>query len=197
MSKLFDTLEQIRRNESYHVSVGTHKKLPEGTRKQGIYKTLLIVMVLTGFTAVFVSQLKFTGKTRKSAAPNYSTKSVDMAPSPSIAFPPDHPRYANLDGEDIISLNKAAITFVENHDHWRGIFIFSNMLTRNPDSIEAMINISVALAELGLAEPAKRYLRQALTLDRKHPDLQKNITILKNEGIISKDFPEPVRNKRS
>lgn len=188
MSKLFDTLEQIRRNESYQVSAGIHKKLPADAGRPWAFRRILILVAMIGFAAVFASQLKFTGQERRYAAPVDSAGPGVTVTSPVVVPPSAYREPEDLEGQDVVSINNLAVKHVENHDHWRGIYMLSNILARDPDNVEATINISTALAELGLTEPAKRYLRQALALDRNNPDLQNNIAILKKAGVLGKDF---------
>jgi len=190
LSKLFDTLEQIRRNESYHVSGNTPEKPRRAANSRATSRTLLIAMILAGgFAAVYFTLPSFTGKTRPSATvTDYPAGSAALGPAPPPPLPTGRTPVASLPGKDLIKLNNSAVKMVENRDHWRGIFIFAGILDREPGSIEAMINLGVALAELGLTEPAIRYLRQAQALDHNHPALRTNLAILKQAGITGDEF---------
>lgn len=192
MSKLFDTLEQIRHHESHLVSGQTLKNQTKGTDKAGPNKALLLLVILTaGFAAIYFSLPMLTGK--KPA----STGTADFVPADTaVTVSPPAPEVAHslpaavLFADDLVNLNNTGVRHVENNDQWQGILVFSQILTQNPSRIEPLINIGVALAELGLIEPAKRYLHQAAIIDRNHPALQENLTILKKAGMLGEGFFE-------
>lgn len=196
MSKLFDTLEQIKRNESAQISGSASGKYPKKSGKAGINKTFLVVILLAVVSGtVYFLPPGFLGKNRQSADKDYLAGPGAIPPSAavrSVARPAPAP---NVSDKDINGLNDTGFRYVVNNDHWRGIFVFSTILDRYPDTIEPMINLGVSLAELGLVEPAKRYLRQAASLDRNHPGLRKNIDILKKAGIVDDDFLDTVHDE--
>lgn len=80
--------------------------------------------------------------------------------------------------------NNIAVAYIRNHDHWRAVYLLTSLVERHPDRIEPLINLGVALAEVGLWEPAQEYLSRAKALDPKHPLLLKNIAILKQAGLF-------------
>jgi tetratricopeptide (TPR) repeat protein len=196
LSKLFDTLEQIRRHESSHDSGHSRKNTPARSGKLGGGKAFLIVALLVAAAAVVVyfSPLRgISGKKPGPAGRDQVAESDRVAPAlvaPSISR---QPPAAILADQDLLSLNNSGVEYVRNNDPWRGIYLFSRILDREPGRIEAMINIGAALAELGLIEPAKRYFRQAAILDRNHPALRANVVILRKAGLVGDDFFEPVK----
>jgi hypothetical protein len=193
LSKLFDTLEQIRRNESAHDSGHPRKNTPAGAGKLGGRKAFLIVALLAAATAVYFSLPGLPGKKPGPTGREHGVESGAVAPPLAAPSVIRQPPPAILADEDLLSLNNSGVKHVENNDPWRGIYIFSMILERAPGRIEPMINIGAALAELGLIEPAKRYFRQAAVLDRNHPGLRANIAILRKAGMVGDDFLEPVK----
>lgn len=198
MSKLFDTLEQIRRNESYHVPSDNRRKTAAKQGKQTLLKRLLTAILLLGLAALFFSQLRFPEELAKSTPRGfYLGAGGAIAPTPEVLTLLGHPESIALEDETTAALINTGVRHVENHDHWRGIYIFSKILAKNPANVDTLINISVALAELGLTEPAKRYLGQALQLAPENRALQNNIAILKSAGALSKDFPGSAPGRKS
>ncbi|MDF1578201.1 MAG: hypothetical protein P1P81_07140 [Desulfobulbales bacterium] len=150
-------------------------------------------LLLAAAGAVYFYMPGLSGKNTEIPVRDEVAESGGVSPTPAAPPVSRPPPTAIPSDEDMVSLNNKGVKFVENNDHWRGIYLFSTILERTPGRIEPMINIGAALAELGLVEPAKRYLRQAAVIDRNHPALLANLAILKNAGIVGDDFLEPLK----
>jgi len=84
----------------------------------------------------------------------------------------------------LVETNNIAVACIRNHDHWRAVYLLTSLVEQYPEKIEPLINLGVALAEVGLWEPAHEYLSRARTLDPKHPLLRENIAILQRAGLF-------------
>ncbi|MBU0482351.1 MAG: hypothetical protein KKG47_14760 [Proteobacteria bacterium] len=196
MSKLFNTLEQIRRNESYQVS-GSGTNASSGTTTELKRKKALFVLTLAVacFALVyFVGPLILQSGDSKNVhqkAENMSGVSSDSpekspgAVEASILLPQGGPK----------ELNDLAARLIDKNEHWRGIYLLDGIIRQHPEMIEPFINISVALAELGLFEPAKRYLEEAMRIDPENQALLDNLLIMKKSGIIDNSFGPKIRKE--
>jgi Flp pilus assembly protein TadD len=82
-------------------------------------------------------------------------------------------------GSELYSqLNDMGVAHVQANQHWRGIYFLEQARRQQPERPEALINMAVALAELGLRGPAKRLFSEAHALAPNHPLLRKNLEIL-------------------
>ena len=75
-------------------------------------------------------------------------------------------------------LNDTGLALIQNNQPWRGIYYLDQAHKQQPEKPEALINMAVALAELGLRAPAKRLFSEAHALAPNHPLLRKNLDIL-------------------
>jgi Flp pilus assembly protein TadD len=75
-------------------------------------------------------------------------------------------------------LNDTGIALVQENQHWRGIYFLEQARKQQPERPEALINMAVALAELGLRAPAKRLFSEAHALAPNHPLLRRNLDLL-------------------
>jgi tetratricopeptide (TPR) repeat protein len=75
-------------------------------------------------------------------------------------------------------LNDTGIALIQENQHWRGIYYLEAARKQQPERPEALINMAVALAELGLRAPAKRLFSEAHALAPNHPLLRQNIDLL-------------------
>ena len=159
MSKLFNTLEQIRRNESYQVSGSradsSSKNDAELKRRKALFFLILAVACIAAiyFMAPLILKTDMvaddqinTGNTVTATAQRKAGAAVP------VLLPAGKPS----------ELNDLATEFIKKDDHWRGIYLLDSITRSSPQMIEPFINLSVALAELGLFEPAKRYLKEAI-----------------------------------
>lgn len=84
----------------------------------------------------------------------------------------------------LVETNNIAVAYIRNHEHWRAVYLLTSLVEQYPERIEPLINLGVALAEVGLWEPAHEYLARARTLDPGHPLLRENIAILRRAGLF-------------
>lgn len=190
MSKLFDTLEQIRRNESYQVPGNSRAKRPKNSvgRERAWFIWSVVVLTIGSMAFLFYQPRFNGGKDDDAVGESVAEVSIRAAASDNSMRP------VSGDGDDVVRQNNDAVRYVINHDHWRGIYILSTILDRHPDNIEANVNLSVALMELGLVESGKKYLRRAVEIDRTNPALLKNIAILTEAGLVRANFLESVHD---
>ncbi len=222
MSKLFDTLEQIRKNEAAKtsgpntipVSKPKKKKLPPRTISfilipiflgVGIYVSLpylsaIVQQNISRFTKQEQSrttiepapkvekkaampktpQIASSSKQVKPAAPPATSK----APTPVSTSKPASKSQANSTLQQFVSLNNKGTELISNNQYWEGIRYLNKAAELQPNSVEPLINIGVALSELGLYGPALRYFKKALEIDPNNQTTLDNITLLTEAGLL-------------
>ena len=200
MSRLYNTLEKIRTGEPGGLS---KKKSAPATGiglQAGTSKKRWIVLLGASALLVLALIVFFSGPKRKDAKPPVTADSVatDAAaparipalpaePAPqtvdSKAMPPAPPippaASPSVTGADLYQqLNDTGIALIQENQHWRGIYYLEQARKQQPERPEALINMAVALAELGLRAPAKRLFSEAHALAPNHPLLRQNLDLL-------------------
>lgn len=89
----------------------------------------------------------------------------------------------NQPGRDVTENNQAAAN-IERQNYWQGIYLLDKTVKTNPGQIEPLINLGVALTELGLYGPAARYFARAYEINPQHPELNENLSILEDAGLL-------------
>lgn len=186
MSKLFETLEAIKRHESTGFPrTDPSRRIASVHRpiKRWLLLTLLCFVMLGGglYYAMFRSEVR-PGSEISPVAEQKSSQPFKH-PAPAVSSP-------SSQSSELVEANNTAVAYIRNRDHWRGIYLLTSLVERSPGRVEPLINLGVALAEVGLWEPAQEYLSRAKTLDPRHPLLVKNITILKQAGLFD-EFSRP------
>jgi len=200
VSKLYNTLEKIRTGEQGVFSNSKSplaKGLGSNAKKSGNRRIILLgsagVLVLVLVVFLVFSQRKDVkppatseirtadsvaqpGATDQFASPVSRTDDSQKLAPTSPALPT-----ASLTGtaDDLYrQLNDTGIELVEKNQHWRGIYFFEQARKHQPERVEALINMAVTVAELGLHAPAKRLFSEAHALAPNHPLLRKNLDLL-------------------
>ena len=197
MSKLFDTLEQIRRHEASNSPGGVATKAAGRRIRPALRGYFLLLALVAALALAYLNWPWLNVRRLQPVVPKplaASDSRTESAAGP--ATPVQAPAGAVKSGQDPVVLNNLAVQQIENHDHWHGIYNLAVVLEQTPDAVEPLINMGVALAELGLFEPAKYYLGRALLLEPGQPALRKNISILKHLGIIDEAFSRSVLEGR-
>lgn len=185
MSRLYNTLEKIRTGEPSGFpkkksapDKGVGQQADPGKRRR---------IVLLGASALLALALIvfFLGPNRKDAKPPLTAGAVAPAriaaqpagPAPPVvpAQPTASPQAA---GDLYRQLNDTGIALIQENQHWRGIYFLEQARKQQPKRPEALINMAVALAELGLRAPAKRLFSEAHALAPNHPLLRRNLDLL-------------------
>lgn len=200
MSKLYNTLEKIRTGEQ-GVFSNTKSASAKGfgpnadkSRKRriillgsaGVLVLALVVFLVfsqrkvakppaTGETLI-ADPIAPVGITDQFASPVSRTDdSQKLAPTSPASPTASHTGTA----DDLYrQLNDTGIELVEKNQHWQGIYFFEQARKHQPERVEALINMAVAAAELGLRAPAKRLFSDAHALAPNHPLLRKNLDLL-------------------
>lgn len=190
MSKLFETLETIRRRESTRSRpmAATREKPTTGRPVKMVVLALLAFMLLGG--GLYYTTFRSNDRPGSKAPPGSESESKQPVEqlTTAVSAPPDQPA-------KLVETNNIAVALIRNHDHWRAIYLLTSLVEQHPDRIEPLINLGVALAEVGLWEPAHEYLSRARTLDPKHPLLRENIAILRRAGLFE-GFYAPSSSQR-
>lgn len=222
MSKLFDTLEQIRKNETPQhrelegLTVSKLKKKRTTTRTVSIILIPALLGMGIYFSLPYLSNLfqqNFTehAKQQQSKSPsNESHQKPDKHSVPAIspvaslpkqtkpapktlakkitplAVPvkPSLPQKTNSSLKQFVSYNNKGANLVSNEQYWEGISYLDKAARLQPNRPEPLINMGVALSELGLYGPASRYLKKALKIDPSQQKAIENIQLLTEAGLL-------------
>lgn len=209
MSKLFNTLEKIRHHETRSKPLrrpsSRNKKGPPKSGSKGILIGMFALFgVLLIYTVALYKQLNFMtfyGTIQHVAQrfniplPDAATHpakqqikiplAIDTEPKPApAASAPKEP----TDQEKMAQLNNRGTELVQQDDHWRALYYFDQAHRLRPQSPEPLINMGVALSELGLNGPAGRFFQQAHDLAPQHPALTKSLQTLASFGLLEEDL---------
>lgn len=204
VSRLYNTLEKIRTGEQSGFS--EKKSAPAKGIGLNADKSGKRRIVLLGASAMLGLALVvfFAGPKRKDTKPPVTAPAVatDAAapgrmpdhpaePAPQADAPPKLPPAPPVSppvslaaaptgtGNDLYrQLNDTGLALIQENQHWRGIYYLEQARRQQPERPEALINMAVALAELGLRAPAKRLFSEAHALAPNHPLLRKNLELL-------------------
>lgn len=205
MSRLYNTLEKIRTGEQG--GIPKKKSAPAKGIGQQADTSKNRRIVLLGASALLALALVvfFSGPKHKDAKPPVTADAVTTpAVTADAAAPariPDHPADPATQAVDSQTLpqappaspiasptgtgaelyqqiNDTGIALIQENQHWRGIYYLEQARKQQPERPEALINMAVALAELGLRAPAKRLFSEAHALAPNHPLLRQNLDLL-------------------
>jgi tetratricopeptide (TPR) repeat protein len=221
VSKLFDTLEQIRKNESPQAN-GSKKAPVSRTKKKRINtRTISIILIpallgmgiyfslphISGFIQQNLTRVKQQKQLKTSPAETQKATVEPSAPAKSqVAKVPEQIKPANqtlaqktpaVDAvkpklstqtstafQQFVFYNNKGTDLIANEQYWEGISYLDKSAKLQPNRVEPLINIGVALAELGLYGPASRYLKKALEVDPNHRKAIENIQLLTEAGLL-------------
>lgn len=196
MSRLFDTLEQIRRNETYNAA--RHAKKQDGLVNSGkkISRTgILVAIALVAFAGAVLINLqtieKFFSVSLSQTAADRNDTGL-QSPQTAIPVQPVDPAiiaesHRQTSGKkNFAALNNAGVEKIRKEEYWPGIHALQKALHQHPERIEIHINLGVALAELGLYGAANEHFSKAYDIDPRHPVLLENLAILHDRGLLDK-----------
>ncbi|MFH1021662.1 MAG: hypothetical protein V1782_13785 [Pseudomonadota bacterium] len=194
MSRLYNTLEKIRTGEQ--VVFSKKKSAPAKGSGQSTDTSRKLRIILLGASAMLALALVvfFSIPKHKDAKPPVATDAAAPArisdhpapPAPQavnsrtlLPAPPIPPGSAPATANDLYrQLNDTGLALIQENRHWRGIYYLEQARKQQPERPEALINMAVALAELGLRAPAKRLFSEAHALAPNHPLLRQNLDLL-------------------
>ena len=194
MSKLFETLEKIQQNEPALALAGPHISADGTENKKKQWHKFLPVLLLTtamilvgSFYAlrhqpVSIIQVKNDLPLWEKKSDQYRTPTALNAieEKPLLSLEPKN----RTDFQQMVDLNNQGTRFLTKNRYWQSIFYFDKARQIQPQSVEPVINLAVALSELGLAGPANRFFTEARKIDPDHPVLQENMIIAAKKGIL-------------
>lgn len=192
VSKLYNTLEKIRTGEQGGFS--EKKSAPaKGVGQNASTSRVRLIVLLGAFAmlalVVFLTWPKHkntkTPVTANTVAPMQSAgHPVGSAPLAGSPTPPPPASPAGNGASLYQQLNDRGIALIQENQYWRGMYYLEQARKQQPERPEALINMAVALAELGLRAPAKRFFSQAHALAPNHPQLRKNLELLGQAGFF-------------
>ena len=182
VSRLYNTLEKIRTGEQGGFpqkksapAKGIGRQTDPRKRRRIILlgaSALLALALIVFFSGPNKPPL-FTNTVAPARIPDHPT---EPAPQASPPVPLTEPSPAT--GDLYRQLNDTGIALVQENQHWRGIYHLEQARKQQPERPETLINMAVALAELGLRAPAKRLFSEAHALAPNHPLLRQNLDLL-------------------
>jgi len=212
LSKLFDTLEQIRENEAQQPSRPSGKSTQaDGRSKRRVVVAGSLFLVVISLILLFrlIDFSSFVSHPSP-ATPGGETKSGDstqaspaaVLTSPGMLTGSDTGQNYSITAADLQRwqtalqdeklpiaeqeglLNNIAVYYINNQQHWQGLSFLDRALQLRADSAEALINYAVALTELGLYGVAADYFERAYRANPAHPALIRNIALLRQHDIL-------------
>jgi len=212
VSKLYNTLEKIRTGEQdglFKKKSASTKGVSPDANKGGKRRIVLLgapvilILVLFVFFAwpkrkeatppvlapAVTANAVATDAAAPIAAPGHPTKpaprtdaSQKLPPAPPVALAAPQ---IGPGGSDLYQqLNEKGLALIQDNQYWRGIYYLEQARKQQPERPEALINMAVALAELGLRAPAKRLFSEAHALAPNHPLLRKNLELLEQADFF-------------
>lgn len=199
MSKLFDTLEKIQNNETYSPAPGAG--IPSSPRPRG--NKILITLVALAFCAIGLFLVLQNIDTFK--LPRITARQPAHIPVPEdkpvlqSEIIRKHPISNMLNDQPVIksfkpiskellhqmtTLNNQGVRLISKSEYWQGIYYLNKAHALSPQSIEPLINMAVALMELGLTAPANRFFHDALTIDPDNKKLRDNLALAAKTGTL-------------
>ena len=203
MSRLYNTLEKIRTGEPGAFSA--KKSAPAKGFGQNADTGRKRWIFLLGASALLALALIvfFAGPKRKEAKAPVTADAVATdaaAPAPRPDHPADSASQTDVSPKappvslaasspgtaaDLYQqLNDTGLALIQENQHWRGIYFFEQARKQQPERPEPLINMAVALAELGLRAPAKRLFSEAHALAPNHPLLRQNLDLLEQADFF-------------
>lgn len=200
MSKLFNTLEKIRHHEtSSEPTRRSTARKPVAADKAAPPRFLSLVLVVMLAVVVLYTALL---STRLNLAPLSTTfrqllTTLHLMPGPEAGrtaapvlpalpgtTPPGGGTPPASAADQAVQLTRTGAELFRSGDYWRSIYYFDRARKLNPKTPEPLINMAVALSELGLYGPANRIFREAYALAPNDPALRYNLTILAEAGRL-------------
>lgn len=197
MSKLFDTLEKISQNEvvpDIEYSAGREVGLQKNQWPLYLFGIIIFGSFLFWGIYFFYFHKNKTIATNfyeQNLLERYEAQGQDQVIELELPSEKDKlsgnfssPNDNRHELEHMIALNNQGVALVTRNQHWQGIYCFEKARKLQPGRIEPLINLSVALTELHLYGPARRYFDEAVKLDPNNPFLCKNIDIATGLGLL-------------
>ncbi len=190
MSKLFETLEKIQRIEPAPAGPSISANGMENKTKQWhkflpfLLLTVAVVLVVSFYTtrnqSALIIQVKkpVEAKNEQDRTP---TELTVVAEDNTLLSPEPETRTAY---QQMVDLNNQGTRFLTKNRYWQSIYYFDKARKIQPQSVEPVINLAVALSELGLTGPANRFFTKAREIDPEHPVLRENMIIASKKGIL-------------
>ena len=192
MSKLFETLEKIQQHEPAlagpHISAEGTANSNKEWKKQLPFLLLTVAVLLVGSFYAVRHQLATIIQVQTDVLPREDRSDQERTP-PELAAVEDSTLLSSEPGtptayRQMVDLNKQGSRFLAKNRHWQAIYYFDKARKIQPQSIEPVLNLAVALSELGLAGPANRFFTEARGIDPGHPGLEENLIIAAQKGIL-------------
>lgn len=199
VSRLYNTLEKIRTGEQGSFSAKKSAPARGFDQQAGTGRKQRIVLLGASALLALTLVVFFAGPKRKTAKtpviadavtadtvapapvpehPAGSAPRTEASPKTSPAASPAPALAGTGDAGRYQQLNNKGLALIQENQHWRGIYYLEQAHKQQPERPEPLINLAVALAELGLHAPAKRFFSEAHALAPNHPMLRKNLEIL-------------------
>ncbi len=219
MSKLYNTLEQIRRHE---MPVIADDSTVSGNSRIGLQRNRKIIgtlVIIVGAAVLLYLNLPALSKylpdsfnanskqTAITAVPSQEPTSLiqdngidyslplneqqsmtaSSKPLEGLNSQNSQTRNNSVKNQNFVSLVNIGVEQIRKFEYWKGLHALNEARKLDPERIEPVINMAVALAELGFYELAIHYLGEASIINPNHPRLKENLSILADAGLIDQE----------
>ncbi|MCK5340451.1 MAG: tetratricopeptide repeat protein [Desulfobulbaceae bacterium] len=212
MSKLFDTLEKIRRHEAVQVPRKSDGPVVKRGRRKPAKRPSWVLPLVLVCVAVGVLYLYSPWAGKRIQWPDLSavkqmisgekraneTVSRPEGPPPVQTEKTTEPALAEQGGVaesvkkgetatgsmEFVLLNNQGAEFIRKKDYWKGIYYLEQAMKKDPKAVAPLVNLGVAFSELGFYGLAIRRFKEAQTLDPDHHLLKENLAVLDKAGIL-------------
>ncbi|MDA8164691.1 MAG: hypothetical protein M0017_06645 [Desulfobacteraceae bacterium] len=210
MSKLFDTLEQIRRHETFRFRrrsfplPGPSSKGQAG-RKQALAALLVAAVALAAGSwllrdfrlprlphlpiAALIRSTSGLSRPLTAERPRVAAQGLPLPPRfrPPLAGPA-----TSLAEQQFLTLNNKGVEAAHQGDSWRAVYFFTKASGLQPGRPEPFINLGVVLLKLDLPDAARRAFEQAYAAAPNDPRLRENLELLAEAGLLEGKLAEAV-----
>ncbi len=185
MSRLFDTLEEIHKNERAaspaRGPAGKGKTgQPAGRRRLQVLLLLLAGCLLLAVAVYLPKRLPVLPGRLPTLSQAVPPATETLRPDAAVTEPVSAPRPLPADWAE---LNRLGLQALQNNNSWLGIFYLTRARELAPGRLEPALNLAVALAREGLYGPASRFFEEAAAIDPRHPDLVESLEALRSSGV--------------
>ncbi len=198
MSKLFDTLEKIQNKDTFSpTTAGLAPPPQQKTNKVFFILVALAVSAVVLFLALQnIDTFKLPRITGKQPVPSAVTQDQSIVLTENTGSSTHIPQLAGQPASNatkafseniynqMTQFNNQGVRLLARSEHWQGIYYFNKAHALSPQSVEPIVNLAIALTELGLTAPANRFFREAVTLDPDNRILRDNLALAAQLGIL-------------
>jgi tetratricopeptide (TPR) repeat protein len=213
VSKLFNTLEQIRRHETFRFHRHPFPAPRPAAKGQAGRRWVLATVLLLTMTVLATGGRLL----RDFHLPTFSRPGMTAAtPAPATPGPAKLPAAGHARPEtpesrphlaapangsprerQLLALNDKGVEAAGRGDYWQAVHFFKKASELQPGRPEPLINLGVVLIRLDLPVPARRAFEEAYAAAPADPRLRQNLEMLAAAGLLDGKLAEAVTAARA